>query len=200
MSLGEQAHRVQIKLRGRRFEFEPACLLTHSALFRSWYEQPADDAAEFARHCRAGELHPAAPMFEFRRSVVGSPGSGAAGAATVPCALDVFDFGADAVPESAPDYFGAIQISMRKNRRPPFCWDEMNRMEQQSVAWIVNGMMLHSELFAEFAVPTAAVAAAEPLADGHADDFLPAAAVGCHTCGLATHAPDECPHRLPRAP
>lgn len=127
------ASRIQVKILGRRFEFSRDVALENVALFREFFAAETTQQQRDEICSRIGCSHETA-----QQKLIGG-GSDET--------LDVFSFVApdkndnntSPLPTtSTPDYFGLIQVALRKGREPAFSWDEMNPNEQASVVWIVT--------------------------------------------------------------
>jgi hypothetical protein len=121
--------RIQIKLNGRRFEFAKDLALENLLFFKEYLALKSEQEQK--------DLQKALD-FTYEKSeqkLVGAPGT-----APVISHLDVFSFtgGKDGIPTATPDYFGLLQVALRKNKMPAFEWDELNRKEQEAVSWSVN--------------------------------------------------------------
>lgn len=127
--MSSSVDRLQIKLKGRRFEFVKEAALEHLLFFKEYLQKASEQEQKELQ-----KLH----NFTYEKSE--QKLVGAAGTAPVISHLDVFTFtGGDAgIPTATPDYFGIMQVALRKNRMPAFVWDEMNRKEQEAVTWSVN--------------------------------------------------------------
>jgi hypothetical protein len=145
--------RIQVKLNGRRFEFARDVALANCGLFRDW-DADADAAR---RACPAPFVHERVVCGSQASDAGGGGGGGSsvsgggAAAAAEPASVDVFTF--SEVPSMAADYFGSIQVALRKGRRPPFIWKDLNHGEQTAIAWIVRTFGIAG--FAEFTCVTA---------------------------------------------
>lgn len=133
--------RIQVKLSGRRFEFARDVALDNMGLFRDFFASGISQEKQNQLLTSVGCVHETA-----QQKLIGGGSEET---------LDVFSFNTPAsddgepsssssssdsstLPKSTPDYFGLIQVSLRKNKEPALNWEEMNPKEQASVAWIVN--------------------------------------------------------------
>lgn len=121
--------RIQIKLNGRRFEFAKDLALENLLFFKEYFALQTEQEQK--------DLQKAVD-FTYEKSE--KKLTSAPDAAPVISHLHVFSFtgGKEGVPTATPDYFGLLQVALRKNKIPAFEWDEMNRKEQEAVIWSVN--------------------------------------------------------------
>ena len=109
------SERIQIKLNGRRFEFARDVAL-ENLIFMKEFFAPETTEDQRKQKCEAVNC-----THEYKEADK----------------LDVFTF-PNTLPHALPDYFGLIQVALRKNRDPAVEWKELNRKEQESIVWIVN--------------------------------------------------------------
>lgn len=121
--------RIQIKLNGRRFEFPKDVALEHLHFFKEYFALKSEQ-----------EQKDLQKQLSFTYDKSEQKLVGATGTAPVISHLDVFSFtgGQAGIPTATPDYFGILQVALRKSRMPGFVWDELNRKEQEAVSWSVN--------------------------------------------------------------
>jgi hypothetical protein len=138
--------RIQIKLNGRRFEFAKDVALENLLFIKEYLSTSSEQEQKELQ-----KLHD----FTYEKSeqkLVGAPGT-----APLISHLDVFSFtgGEKGIPTAAPDYFGQLQVALRKNRMPAFEWSELTRKEQEAVSWSVNVFKIEKFLKCGFGTVTA---------------------------------------------
>ena len=177
--------RVQIKLRGQRFESAKETLLQQSGFFARFFQGRVENHPDEGEAGTDGplELSEGTVQFTYERKGAGAPieGGGGLGVST---ARDLFDFG-----PMSNEFFGGIVASMRKGK-PTFKWTELGFEQQKTMSEhvrIFDIYMLRDLCKAPTAPP--------PVIRGDSDDDLEMPECGCEYCGTTEHATAVCPRK-----
>jgi hypothetical protein len=187
MSADLMPSRVQMKLRGQRFEAQRDVLLQNATFFADFF---ADRVVRFPEEAANGtdgpvplEVNGVAFTYERKKPEV-APVEGSLSGHTVSTASDMFDFGA--MPN---EHFGALIVSMRKGRAT-FRYDELGFEQQKLVSDHVRffGVKMLADV-------CKAPPAPPPAIRGESDDDLEMPEFGCEYCGTTEHPTASCPRK-----
>jgi hypothetical protein len=183
--MAHEAARVQLRLRGQRFEAQREVLVLNATFFNEFFAGRIHAHPEESERGTDGpvtsERHGVTFTYERRRpEQVASAGSTSGLAPST--ARDVFDFGA-----MSNEHFGAVIASLRKGK-PTFRWQELGFEQQKTLAQHVRffGIRMLESVCREPTAPP-------PPMRGDDDDDLELPECGCMYCGTTEHATEKCP-------